>query len=300
MADSRAQAYAQQLDALTRAAAALSPEARRRIQQLLDQANKEILADLAQARPESYNAARLQALKAQVNRVMADFAQQASSAIAAMEVKAYEQTAIAIDATVAAGTATLAVHPVVDRALVQVVQGYSADLIGGLTHDMSAKINAAIQRGALGGMKLQQLVTEIGTTLEDGKFSGLFSQVGERAMTIATNEIMRIQSLASVTRINALAPHHPGLMKRWKHIPVARVPRVSHLLANNQDRKPAEPFLVEGEELQYPRDPNGSAENTINCHCLVQPHLSETLLKPTDAERQLLKDMGIGVTARAA
>lgn len=300
MAESRAQAYAQQLDALTHAAEALSPEARRRIQKLLDEANREILADLALSKTDSYNAARLQALRAQINRVMEQFSAQAASSVSAMELKAFEQTAVQIDATVAAGTSTLAVHPVVDRALVQVVQGYTADLITGLSRDASAKINAAIQRGAIGGANLRQLVEQVGTVLEDGTFSGLFSQVGERAMTIATNEIMRVQSLASVTRINALAPHHPGLMKRWKHIPVARVPRISHLLADNQLRKPDEPFLVEGEELMYPRDPNGSAENTINCHCLVQPYLSDDQLKPTDAERDLLKSLGIGVHTQAA
>lgn len=299
MADSRAQAYAQQLDVLTKQAEALSPEARLRILKLLKEANREILADLASA-PSSYNAARLQALKAQINRVMEEFASQASAQVAELERKAFEQTALQVNATVAAGVGGLAVHPVVDRALLQVVQGYTADLIGGLTRDMSAKINAAIQRGALGGLDLQQLVAQIGSTLEDGKFSGLFSQVGERAMCIATNEIMRVQSLASVARIKDLAQHHPGLGKRWLHIPVARVPRISHMLADGQVRKPNEPFLVEGEELMYPRDPAGSAENTINCHCLVQPYMTEEQLKPTDQERGLLKGLGLSVTTKAA
>ena len=300
MADSRAQAYAEQLDLLTRQADALSPEARRRIVKLLDQANREILGDLARTAPGSYSAARLAALKAQVDRVMEEFAQQASSQISDLEEKTFRTTAVQVEATVAAGTGGVMVHPVVDRALLQVVQGYTADLISGLSRDMSARINAAIQRGALGGLNLQQLVEQIGSVLEGGKFSGLFSQAGERAMSIATNEIMRVQSLASVARINGLAPHHPGLMKRWKHIPVARVPRISHILANNQDRKPGEPFLVEGEELQYPRDPSGSPENTINCHCLVIPHLSDDQLKPTDQERQLLASYGLSVATRAA
>ena len=300
MADSRAQAYAQQLDLLIRQAEALTPEARRRIIKLLDEANREILADVARSNPESYNAARLQALKAQIDRVMNEFAQQASSQVSKLEEDAYRETALQIDITVAAGTDTLAVQPIVDRAMLQVVQGYTADLISGLTRDMSARINAAIQRAYLGGSNLQQLVTQIGQTLEGGEFSGLFSQVGERAMTIATNEIMRVQSLASVARINDLAPHHPGLMKRWLHIPVARIPRISHLHADGQVRKPGEPFLVEGEELQYPRDPNGSAENTINCHCLVQPYLSDDQLKATEQERDLLKSYGVSVLSKAA
>jgi hypothetical protein len=302
MADSRAQAYAGQLDLLTRQAEALTPEARIRIVKLLDDANREILADVARSKPESYSSARLQALKAQVDRVMAEFASQAASQIDDLEKKAYEQTAVQIDATVAAASGTLMVQPVVDQAMLRVVQGYTADLIGGLTHDASAKINAAIQRGAMGGMNLQQLVEQIGGILEDGKFSGLFSQVGERAMSIATNEIRRLQSVVSMARIRDLAPHHPGLGKGWRHIPVAMVPRISHILAGpaNGIKQPDEPFLVGGEELQYPRDPSGSPENTINCSCLLYPAFSADQLKPTDGERELLKSYGLSVVTNAA
>jgi len=300
MADSRAQAYAEQLFALTREAEALTPEALRRILVLLDAANREILADLARTEPSSYTAARLQALKAQVDRVLDQFGSRAGSDVNAAQQHAYTLTAQSVDATVAAATGTLAVHPVVDQAMLQVAQGYSADLITGLTQEMSAKINAAIQRAYLGGSSLQQLVAQIGTELEGGHFSGLFSQVGERAMTIATNEIMRVHSLASMARINALAAHHPDLKKRWKHIPVAKVPRIPHILADNQVRKPAEPFMVGGEELQYPRDPAGTPGNTINCHCLVQPYFAPETLKPSDRERDLLKSYGLSVASSGA
>jgi hypothetical protein len=300
MADSRAQAYVQQLDALTRQAKALSPEARQRIQKLLDEANRQILADLAHVASGSYTSARLQLIKTQVDRAMQDFGTRAGSEISALQAKTYKVTALSVDSTVAAGTGRVFVQPVIDRASLQVVQGYTADLITGLSHDASAKINAAIQRGFLGGANLQDTVKAIGSALEDGHFSGLFSEVGKRAMSIATNEVMRVQSLASVSRIRALAETHSGLNKEWLHIPVALVPRPGHLIASGQIRKPDEPFLVEGEELMYPRDPSGSADNTINCHCLVRPHLDEDQLKPTDQERALLKSYGLSVTAQAA
>lgn len=300
MADSRAQAYARQLDLLTQQAEALSPEARARINRLLDQMHREIIGDLARTQPGSYTAARLAALKAQIDRVMKEFAQQGASQVQDLERQAFQQTAAQIDATVAAGTGGLMVQPVVDNALLRVVQGYTADLITGLTQDASARINAAIQRGAMGGMNLQQLIEQIGTVLEDGKFSGIFSQVGERSMSIATNEIRRLQSVVSMARITDLAPHHPGLGKGWRHIPVAMVPRISHLLANGQVRKPDEPFLVGGEELMYPRDPNGSAENTINCSCILYPALSADQLQPTDQDRQLLKSYGLSISTKAA
>jgi hypothetical protein len=300
MADSRAQAYAAKLNLLVSQAGELSPEVRRAILKLLDDLNREILADLAHTNLKSYSESSLKALRAEVLRAMAQFRDAATHQVNSYEDKAYKVAAASVDATVAAGTGTTLIQPVIDRAALQVVQGYTADLIGGLTGDMGAKINAAIQRGYLGRANLTQLVEQIGTTLEGGKFSGLFSQVGEKAMSIATNEVMRIHSLASVARIGDLATRHPGLKEIWKHIPVALVPRVGHLLADGQIRNPGEPFLVEGEELMYPRDPSGSAENTINCHCLVLPHLDDDQLKPTDQERQLLKSYGLSVTTQAA
>lgn len=298
MADSRAQAYAEQLALLTERAEALSSEARQRILKLLEDVHREILGDLARLPADSYNATRLRMLKSEVQRAMDQFAQEASRQVMQLEAQNYQQTAVAIDSTVSAGIGGgVLIRPVIDTASLQVVQGYTADLITGLSQDAAAKINAAIQRGALGGLNLQRLVGEIGSALEGGRFSGLFSQIGERAMTIATNEVMRVQSLASVARINDLATRHAGLGKRWLHIPVARVPRISHLLADGQVRKPNEPFLVDGEELQYPRDPSGSPENTINCHCLVQPYLDEDQLKPTDQERSLLQSYGLSVQA---
>jgi hypothetical protein len=300
MAETRALAYAQQLDALTRQAEALSPEAKQRIAKLLKDANREIIAALAKTPAGTYNSARLKMLKAEIDRAMQDFASQGSSQIAALQAQTYREVALSVDATVAAATGGILVQPVIDRAALQVVQGYTADLITGLSHDASAKINAAIQRGFLGGANLHETVNQIGSALEGGAFSGIFSEVGNRAISIATNEVMRVHSLASVSRIRALSDHVSGLSKRWLHIPVARIPRPSHLIADGQVRKPDEPFLVQGEELMYPRDPSGSADNTIGCHCLVQPYLDEEQLKPTDQERQALKSAGISVITQAA
>jgi hypothetical protein len=295
MPDSRAQAYAEQLDALTRAAEALTPEAQKRILALLEAARREIVADLAGVDPKSYSAARLQALKAQVDRVMGEFASQASSQVEKIQEQAWTESARSIDAAVAAGTARLAASPVLDRSALQVIQGYTADLIGGISRDAAAKIVASIQRAYLGGSDLTQLVNQIGGARYGSEWTGLFGQAGRKTVDVAMNEIMRVNSVASMARINDLAERHPTLGKGWRHIPVAHVPRISHILANGQVRKPSEPFDVGGEQLMYPRDPSGSPENTIFCHCLMYPALAAEDLQPTDRERDLLKSLGISV-----
>ena len=50
-------------------------------------------------------------------------------------------------------------------------------------------------------------------------------------------------------------------------------PEGGHLAADGQTREKGIKFSVGGEWLEYPGDPEGSAENTINCRCTLLPIL---------------------------
>ena len=63
---------------------------------------------------------------------------------------------------------------------------------------------------------------------------------------------------------------HLVLYHRWNHHPeLSKQPRASHAAIDGQMVKDGEPFYVDGEELMFPGDPNGSPGNTINCHCTM-------------------------------
>lgn len=49
--------------------------------------------------------------------------------------------------------------------------------------------------------------------------------------------------------------------------------RDAHAEADGQVTNVGEPFIVGGEQLDYPGDPSGSPENIINCQCQVSPTL---------------------------
>lgn len=51
--------------------------------------------------------------------------------------------------------------------------------------------------------------------------------------------------------------------------------RGAHMTADGQTVGIAEAFTVDGEQLQYPGDPSGSASNIINCRCTILPVISE-------------------------
>jgi len=56
--------------------------------------------------------------------------------------------------------------------------------------------------------------------------------------------------------------------KEWAAARDART-RDSHIAADGQEVAQDKPFIVDGEELMYPGDANGSAGNIINCRCVV-------------------------------
>ena len=74
------------------------------------------------------------------------------------------------------------------------------------------------------------------------------------ASTFATDESIKATGLVST--------------KEWVAALDERT-RESHVAANGQIKNINETFLVGGEELDIPGDPNGSAENVINCRCVA-------------------------------
>lgn len=89
---------------------------------------------------------------------------------------------------------------------------------------------------------------------------GYASRVRAAARTAATANVNRWVEV-EVARTG-------GAYKRWVTMHDDRV-REGHSLADGQEVPLGSPFVVDGEFLQYPGDPRGSAGNVVNCRCIV-------------------------------
>ena len=88
-----------------------------------------------------------------------------------------------------------------------------------------------------------------------------------RSLRIAQTEVMSASNLA-----NLKAGEDSGLImrKRWHTAPFGIAKQERHnLYPELQEQRPikGEPFRFGGYEMQCPGDPNGGAENVINCRC---------------------------------
>lgn len=100
------------------------------------------------------------------------------------------------------------------------------------------------------------------------RISEVFDQAsGYRAEMIARTEVGGAQNFG-----RAVEMQEQGVSRRqW--ISVFSNTRDSHADAHGQIVAVDEAFNVGGEDLMYPQDPDGSAENIINCQCSVVPLL---------------------------
>jgi hypothetical protein len=286
--------FAAKVSELVTRAKSFAPQTKNAVEELLRQAQKQIAGQLAQIDPTKFQFAQLSQLKISIDQALNQFATQAVLDVgAAQHASALVGSAIVDAPLEAAGISTVPLGRIaLDR--VAIAQGYTADLIKGLTQNAAAQVNGVIQRAFLGGQSMTDILKNLGSAMgEDSPFA-------DRVVRAATTEILRVHSIASQASLEQAAERHKDLKKQWQHINAARVPRVSHIIADGQIREVTEAFEVDGEQLMYPRDPNGSPENTINCHCLQKPYFEPQDLKATIGDKQLLKDLGISVEMDAA
>ena len=94
--------------------------------------------------------------------------------------------------------------------------------------------------------------------------------VKQRANRMALDQVLAATStMEHAAAIQAQVTTGREYVKVWITQRDGRV-RSAHVEADGQTVALEEPFKVDGELLRYPRDPAGSAGNTINCRCWVE------------------------------
>lgn len=170
------------------------------------------------------------------------------------------------------GAGVMAVIPEIDTQALAALQDFSLDKVRGLTADGIKAINNEISLGLIGNKSPYDVMQAIAKD-EHFKEKSIFKSLSKRAETIVKNEAGRALEKAGQLRKESAAKVVAGLQKQWFYGHSPKMPRLDHLVAAQKyspGGKPGpipvdEPFIVGGEKLMYPRDPAGSAANTINC-----------------------------------
>jgi len=137
-----------------------------------------------------------------------------------------------------------------------------------LSSEMLNKINAAVTRGVVGKLSPYQTMQEI---------DGILQSEGFRAERVMRTELGRSMNTAAQLRMKESKQFVPQLQKMW--LTAFERVRFSHQPMNKQIRDVDEKFDMYNprtgaiEKLDYPLDPEVSAELVVNCRCTSVPYV---------------------------
>jgi hypothetical protein len=141
------------------------------------------------------------------------------------------------------------------------------NLISGLPDELFGDVQSAISDGLKAGESLDQISNRILTLFDE------FTST--RADLIAQTETSAAYGFAS----HAAAVQAGVLYKQWLHAGFPKIPREDHLEIDGLIMPIDEPYPVGEPPLMYPHDPDGSAEDVINCGCISIPATEEDYQK---------------------
>ncbi len=148
-----------------------------------------------------------------------------------------------------------------DRMLLS-MRTWLTNKISDITQAQRSAITAQLQLAATGAQSSQAAINGI---------AQIFNGDRQRAITITRTELGRAHAAATWLRLKQAHERDPDLKKQWRRSGKLNS-RHSHDMADGQVKEVNEFFGVGGEGMMYPRDPTGSAKNTINCGCTILPY----------------------------
>jgi hypothetical protein len=251
-----------------------------RIAALDDAAQKSALDSLASWRAnilrqltsaKDFEAFRLPPLFRAVDRLAQDWVDKYSLDSRELLKRGFDLGAAKVDDPLAAaGIDVLLPQP--SLSILQASQLATVDLITNLSRQAAEDIKSEILLAANGAKTPFDAIEAIQKSLDD---PATFGTIANRAEVITRTEVGRVQSIAAQARQESAASAVPGLKKQWLW---SGVSRLNHRAINGQIREIDEPFDVPAyrsclaDKLMFPRDPDGSACQTINCGCQSLPY----------------------------
>ncbi|MFH1602428.1 MAG: phage minor head protein [Pseudomonadota bacterium] len=286
------QLYASKLKQIADRYSALEDDTIRRSLAMMQDVRRKVAAELLTA--QDYRAFTLKQLQGNIDRIIAEYQMTATADLRAGFQQSFSAgIASAAEPSNALGFGVAYFAP--SQAQINAVLDFSADLVKNIAEEMRGKINTQIKLGVLGERPVFDVMRNITDALGIEADASIWAKrrplvqgVAARAETIARTEMQRVFNLASFSQQQQMAAQIPDLRKRWLATGDSRT-RPTHLQAHIRYRDNpipiAEMFEVGDARMMYPLDPNGPADETINCRCkgvLVHPNIG-VIGTPLDA-----------------
>jgi hypothetical protein len=254
---SRERAYNRKVQELIDRVGKLNDREVKRVLAILENARRDIAAAVATT---EWKAHFIPQLKEAINRAIDGFSQQYATGQADALSNTWNAGIDMIDSPLQhAGIALSA--PEISRTALEIMQGYSVDLIDGLSADALKKINSEITLGIMGEKPLFEVMKAIGRNMKD---KSVITGIARRAEVIARTEMGRVNSFSRQARMEGLKGHTDPPLDMWKKwISSGKAHARADHSAFNGLAVPIDEDFPGG--IPYPHAPGLSAADVVNC-----------------------------------
>lgn len=218
------------------------------------------------------------AIAREINRAMSEYASKLGNSTAESQIQAKHREnmlSILSDLWVDAGNSSVSgtfsiaksflkmeykrdiTTPIVDAAIADWIKTYAPRRITEVTHTTENDIRRIVANARVEGLSERDTAKLIRHAAPIKSAS--------RAQTIARTEAHGSSQGISLDVANKT---DIPMVKVWL-TNISDRTRDQHIDADGQKRPLNQPFDVDGEAMEYPGDPAGSAENVINCRCVI-------------------------------
>lgn len=227
------------------------------VMRVLARADAKVQAILKNA-PTDWQSYHMPQLKRAIEKAMEECTLQLKAAAEQHQGRAFAFGQASLDAPLSlAGFKVDVLAPTVNTRQMSAMRAFMTDRMENLAARAVEKINGQLGLVMAGAQAPADAMNSISVLLQGDR---------GRALTVMRTEIGRAYATATQERMDEAKHYLPALKKQWCKSGKLHG-RLEHILAHGQVRNVDEPYDVGGEKLMYPRDPNGSAKNTVNCGC---------------------------------
>jgi hypothetical protein len=278
------QAYVAKLNELAARYGRMEDATSRAILKMLEKTNAQINVEIMKANVTPAGQFQLQALQANIDRLIADFERRASAELRQSTSSAYEIGGLsAVEPLQALGFSQAFYSP--SSAQINILQGFSTDLITGITSELRRGVDRQVRLAAIGMQSpfdaMKAITSEFGEAeVKQGRM--VVSGVSAKAEMDVRTEMQRVFNLSNQSQMMDTATRIPGLLKRWIATGDGRTRRghlEAHLKYKDNPIPVNEPYKLRDwrytkkrgwyvkstATLMMPLDPSAPPEYTINC-----------------------------------
>lgn len=176
------------------------------------------------------------------------------------------------------------------------IESWSDDLADLMKTTSKAQLESLLKKEINNGGSISQFCVDLINSGMEKEGKGEYWTSHYRARRVAVTEVLRAHSVAQQ---EAFMQSPAVEEKSWLHTGNYRnEPRQNHIDMSGQTVPKGQPFELIGEDgivyhPMYPRDVSLPAGESINCHCIQQPVVSEDILGLPLEERQKLQQQAI-------